>query len=63
MKIFGKNYLKFFCLAPMTDVTDCVFRQIITKYENQMFCGQNLSQPTDLSPLMHEKTFDRFKIF
>ncbi len=33
MKNFWKKLPKiFFCLAPMTDVTDCVFRQIITKY-------------------------------
>lgn len=25
----------FFCLAPMADVTDCAFRQIITKYSNK----------------------------
>ena len=33
MKNFWKKLPKpFFCLAPMADVTDCVFRQIITKY-------------------------------
>ena len=57
MKIFGKNYLKFFCLAPMTDVTDCVFRQIITKYGKPDVCGQNLSQPTDLSSSYARKNF------
>jgi len=27
-----KNKKPFFCLAPMADVTDCAFREIITKY-------------------------------
>ena len=33
MKNFWKKLKKpFFCLAPMADVTDCVFREIIAKY-------------------------------
>src|SRR3989344_3018423 len=33
---FWKNLPKpFFCLAPMADVTNCVFRQIITNYSRR----------------------------
>ena len=45
MSNFWKKLPKpFFCLAPMADVTDCVFREIIAKYsdhENRRLCESN----------------------
>jgi tRNA-dihydrouridine synthase len=49
MKNFWKKLKKpFFCLAPMSDVTDIAFRFILAKYgknrenKDKLFFGQNL---------------------
>ena len=66
MKNFWKKLKKpFFCLAPMADVTDYPFRQIITKYEKpdviwtEFVSADGLAHPTAKKKLLFNLKFSK----
>ncbi|OGI90966.1 hypothetical protein A2911_00310 [Candidatus Nomurabacteria bacterium RIFCSPLOWO2_01_FULL_40_15] len=63
MKNFWEKLQKpFFCLAPMADVTDCVFRQIIAKYgKPDIFWTEFVSADGLAHPIAREKLLIDFK--